>query len=139
MHDTIPAWFAHTVATAPPENGIVFEGVRHGFSELDHGAGVIAAWLAERGVGRGTVVALALPNRMEIPLTHLALMKLGAVTLPLNTAYTAEELAYILADAGARVIVTDRRGRLSVVRARKSVRWNSVRPILLRSRSESQS
>ena len=102
MHDTIPAWFHHTAATAPPENGIVFEGVRHGYPELERLAAGLAAWFASRGHGRGGVVAILLPNRMEIPLTHLAMMELGGVTLPLNTAYTGEELAFILADAGAK-------------------------------------
>jgi len=115
MHDTIPAWFAataaaHPASSAPADHGIVFEERHWSFAAIARRAEGVAAWMRARGIGRGHVVAICLPTRMEIPFAHLAAQRLGAITLPLNTAYTADELAFILADAAARLLVTDRRG-----------------------------
>jgi malonyl-CoA/methylmalonyl-CoA synthetase len=110
MRDTIPRWFAETARDAAPDRGIVFEERHWTFAEISRRAEVLAAWMTGRGIGRSDVMALYLSTRVEVAFAHLAAMRLGAVTLPLNTAYTGDELAYILADSAARLIVTDRRG-----------------------------
>jgi malonyl-CoA/methylmalonyl-CoA synthetase len=47
---------------------------------------------------------------MEFILLHLANLSLGAVTLPLNPAYTPEEIAYFLNDSGSTILFTDSEG-----------------------------
>jgi malonyl-CoA/methylmalonyl-CoA synthetase len=110
MTDTIPRWFHQTASGASPNAGIVFESRHYRLPEIAALADRLARWMASRGIASGDVVALYLPTRIEIVCSHLAAMKLGAITLPLNTAYTGEELAFILADAGAKLIVSDQRG-----------------------------
>ncbi|MBE2238799.1 MAG: AMP-binding protein [Caldilineaceae bacterium] len=53
-------------------------------------------------VAPGDRVALQLPKRLPFVYLHLAIMRLGAICLPLNTGYPARELAYFLEDAEAR-------------------------------------
>lgn len=65
----------------------------------------IAAGLAARGVKRGERVGVMLPNIPAFPLTWLALARLGAVMVPINTGYTARELDYVLTDGGAAHLV----------------------------------
>lgn len=65
----------------------------------------IAAGLAARGVKRGERVGVMLPNIPAFPLTWLALARLGAVMIPVNTGYTARELDYVLGDGGAAHLV----------------------------------
>lgn len=65
----------------------------------------LAAALQRLGVRHGTTVAVMLPNVPEMPVTWLALARLGAVMVPVNTRYTGHELRYLLADSGARHVV----------------------------------
>ncbi|TMR05700.1 AMP-dependent synthetase [Actinomadura soli] len=66
-----------------------------------------SARLAGLGVGRGTVVAVILPNRVEFAVALFAAWRLGAVVTPLNPALTADECAYQLADSGTVLAVAD--------------------------------
>jgi crotonobetaine/carnitine-CoA ligase len=80
------------------------------FREIDY-AGLaeatcrIAAGLARRGVQPGERVGVMLPNIPAFPLTWLALARLGAVMIPVNTGYTVRELDYVLGDGGATHLV----------------------------------
>jgi long-chain acyl-CoA synthetase len=56
----------------------------------------------EYRVGAGDRVAILSPNRLEIPVLVLALLRLGAVVVPLNPAASAEDWAYILSHSGTR-------------------------------------
>ncbi|MBI3992174.1 MAG: AMP-binding protein [Candidatus Lambdaproteobacteria bacterium] len=107
---SIGHWIEHTAAHAPADHGLVFAGVPTSFRALHKAVNFVAHWYRNRSLGRGDVVGLYLPNCPEIVQAHLAHMRLGAVTLPLNTAYRGAELAYILADAGAVAVVTDADG-----------------------------
>jgi crotonobetaine/carnitine-CoA ligase len=69
----------------------------------------LASSLYGIGVGKGTHVAVALPNVSAFPITWLALACLGAVMVPVNTRYTATELGYVLNDADAEYMVIDER------------------------------
>ena len=65
----------------------------------------MAAALRALGVGRGAKVAVMLPNVPEMPVTWLALARLGAVMVPVNVRYTGHELRYLLDDSAARHLV----------------------------------
>jgi acyl-CoA synthetase (AMP-forming)/AMP-acid ligase II len=67
----------------------------------------LASSLYRIGVGKGTHVAVSLPNVSAFPITWLALACLGAVMVPVNTRYTAAELGYVLNDAAAEFLVID--------------------------------
>ena len=55
----------------------------------------------------GDRVALQLPKRLPFIYLHLAIMRLGAITLPLNPAYPEHELTYFLRDSGASLLFAD--------------------------------
>ncbi|MBU1669866.1 MAG: AMP-binding protein [Actinobacteria bacterium] len=59
-------------------------------------------------VRKGDRVVVDMSNRIEIPFTCFALMKIGAVAVPINFMLTAKEIAYIADDAGAKLMVTDK-------------------------------
>ena len=65
----------------------------------------LAAGLAERGVGPGDRVGVMLGNTPEMPLTWLALMRLGAAMVPLNPRYRRDDVAHVLTDAAVRLVV----------------------------------
>ena len=77
------------------------------FAELDERAARVAGGLRELGVKRGDRVALWLPNRPEWLLAHLALARLGALTVAINARFRAHEAGDILARSGAAALVID--------------------------------
>jgi len=78
-------------------------------------AGALARW----GLRRGDRVALYLTNRPEQVAAYLGVLLRGGVMVPVNTQYRARELGHILADSGARLCITDERGRPEVAGARE--------------------
>lgn len=87
---------------------VVFEGQRYTYREFAAFVGRYAALLRKMGIKKGDRVALQLPKGMEFIFFHLAALSLGAVTLPLNTAYAPEEIAYFLSDSESSLFITDR-------------------------------
>ncbi len=86
------------------------DGREHHFTygAFEEQAARLARALAARGLERGDRVAILLAQAPEVLITHFAAWKLGAVTLPLFTPFGPDALQYRLADAGARMVVTDR-------------------------------
>jgi malonyl-CoA/methylmalonyl-CoA synthetase len=68
-------------------------------------SGRYAAALAARGVAAGDRVAAQVDKSAQALMLYLGCLRLGAVFLPLNTAYTPAELDYFIGDAGARLLV----------------------------------
>lgn len=96
---TLPALFAAQVARSPAAIALEFEGERLSYAQLDARADQIAARLRAAGVGRESIVALALPRSLDLPAAMLGIMKTGAAFLPLDPDYPAARLACMLADA----------------------------------------
>jgi acyl-CoA synthetase (AMP-forming)/AMP-acid ligase II len=76
------------------------------YGQLAEATQRVAAGLAARGLRRGEVLALALPNSPEFAIPFLAAAHLGAITTPINPLLTTEELANQLIHARARTLVT---------------------------------
>ncbi|NUR29126.1 MAG: amino acid adenylation domain-containing protein, partial [Catenulispora sp.] len=80
------------------------------FAELETSANRLARHLVRCGVRPDDVVAVALSRSLEAVVAQYAILKAGGGFLPLDPAQPAARLAEILADAGARLVVTDRAG-----------------------------
>ncbi|HEX9935824.1 MAG TPA: amino acid adenylation domain-containing protein, partial [Longimicrobium sp.] len=74
--------------------------------ELDARANRLARRLVGLGAGPEVRVGVCLERSAESVVAMLAVFKAGATYLPLDPAYPADRLAYMLADSGARVLVT---------------------------------
>jgi long-chain acyl-CoA synthetase len=70
----------------------------------------VAAVFAAAGLGRGDVLAIMLPNRVELVTSMFAAWRLGAAATPVNPALTAQEASYQINDAGATLVVADSTG-----------------------------
>ncbi|MEV6830275.1 ATP-dependent acyl-CoA ligase [Amycolatopsis sp. NPDC051102] len=89
------------------------------FAEVDRESSRLAAALAGRGIGPGDRVAVMLRNVPAFPLTWLALAKLGAQLVPVNTNYQEFDGAHVLRHSGAKLAVaapefTDLLGRIGL-------------------------
>ncbi len=87
------------------------------FGELFEGAERVAADLAQRGIGRGDTVALMLPTSRDFFLAFAGTLLAGATPVPIYPPFRADRIAEyaerqsaILANAGARLLVTFREG-----------------------------
>jgi malonyl-CoA/methylmalonyl-CoA synthetase len=76
---------------------------RFTYAELDELVNRTAGYLQSLGLQPGDRVALQLSKCMEFILLHLATVRSGAISLPLNLAYPPDELKYFLEDSGARL------------------------------------
>ena len=90
----------------PERLALDVEGEHFTYAELDQASGRAANVLVRMGVQRGNRVAIWLPNSTAFILTYLGAQKIGATAVTINTALTAEEIQYILADSGARLLIT---------------------------------
>ena len=80
-------------------------GEAYTYGELDERSNAVANALAERGVDPGDRVALMMSNCLGYVITDLAVLKAGAVKLPLNDMLTEDEFEYMLADSRAETVV----------------------------------
>lgn len=98
----LPAFLAAHAAATPDREALVCEGLRLSFGELDHQSSCLGAALAKLGVGVGDRVAIYLPNCAEFVLAFVAIVKLGAIAVPIGTRLSAAEVGYVLADSAPR-------------------------------------
>ncbi len=85
----------------PDRAAVVFEGATLTYGELNSRANRLANALKANGVQRGDRVALYLPNIPEFPLAYIAVQKVGAVAVSVNSMFKSGELEYILNDSGS--------------------------------------
>jgi acyl-CoA ligase (AMP-forming) (exosortase A-associated) len=76
------------------------------FAELEVGVGALAGWLAGRGLSAGDRVATWLPKTRAACLMPLAVARAGLVHVPVNPLLRRAQVAHILGDSGARLLVT---------------------------------
>ena len=81
------------------------DGLRLSYRDIDEQADRLACALSPMGVRKGTHVAVMLPNGPEYFVTWVAIGRLGAVIVPINTRYTASELQFVLADSDSQFLV----------------------------------
>ncbi len=84
------------------------------YAGLFGAANRLAAGLRARGVRHGDRVAFFVGNGPGFVIAYLAVIRLGAVMVPMNLAYRRREIAHILADAEPRLLITERE-RLAVL------------------------
>lgn len=78
---------------------LVADGESHSYATLNEQVNAAARGLAGRGVERGDRVGLLLPNSLAFVVSHFAVQKLGAVSVPVNFRLSADEVTYLLEDA----------------------------------------
>ncbi|MBN9792615.1 MULTISPECIES: class I adenylate-forming enzyme family protein [unclassified Pseudonocardia] len=105
----VPELVRFWARTRPDHDAIAFEGTAESWSAFDAATDDLARGLAARGVGHGDRVAVLMHNRPELARTMIAVLKLGAVCVPLNFRLLAGEIDELLADADCVLVVTEDR------------------------------
>ncbi len=81
------------------------DGRRFNYREFDAAVNRAANLLAARGVRRGDVVSLLLPNSAEYVIAYFACFKLGALAGPVNSLLKPEEMAYVVGNSEAKLLL----------------------------------
>lgn len=101
--------FARQAEQTPEAVALTSEKRQLSYRELDACANQLAHRLRKMGVGPETIVAVCLERSVEMIVALLATLKAGGAYVPLDAAYPQERLAFILEDAAAQVLLTQRR------------------------------
>ncbi len=109
--------FHPTFESSSSRTAIAFEGQILTFGELDARSNRVARAFRRFGLAKGDRVAFYLGNSLELVLAYVANLKLGLITVPMNTQYRDTEITHIISDASPRVVVTDR------------ARWPTLEPV----------
>ena len=117
-------FFAFFFAANATREFLVFGDERLTFADI-HARGLkMAAMLQHRhGIAKGDRVAIAMRNYPEWIIAFVAVLHMGAVAIPMNAWWTADELDYGLRDSGARLVIADeeRARRLATLRCHATV------------------
>ena len=100
--------FAEVAMAGPDRIALVDGDERLTYGDLLDRSRRLSGGFAELGVSEGDVVAAWLGNRPAWVVCQLALSRVGAAMVAVNTRYRSHELEYMLADSGASVLVTER-------------------------------
>jgi len=75
------------------------------YSQVENETGKLAGLLKQLGVKKGDRVIVQVDKSAEAVLLYLTCLRVAAIFIPLNTAYTAEEVKYFMGDANPHLIV----------------------------------
>ncbi|MGW1060233.1 non-ribosomal peptide synthetase [Micromonospora rubida] len=104
--DTVPELFAARVAADPDAVAVVDGDVTLSYARLDAASARLAALLRERGVGPGSLVAVALDRSWRTVVTMLAVLRRRAAYLPVDPGHPPARRDLVLADADPALVVT---------------------------------
>jgi acyl-CoA synthetase (AMP-forming)/AMP-acid ligase II len=103
---TLTELFVARAARHPDKLALIFKDRRWSYDEFQREVNRIANGLIRLGVAKGYRIAFLLPNSAEFLFATFAVTRIGAVFVPLNPQYTAEEAEYVLHHSEASVLLT---------------------------------
>ena len=97
--------FEKQAAKTPDEPAVIACDRTLTYRELNEDANRIANALLEKGIGRGDIVAFALPRKSFLISAMMGILKSGAAYLPIDPDYPQERIASMLSESGARCFI----------------------------------
>jgi amino acid adenylation domain-containing protein len=99
-------WFEKIALDQPDAPALIFNAETLTYAELNRRANQLAQFLKKRGVQAESLVGICLERSLEMVVSILGTLKAGGAFIPLDPAYPAERLEYMLQDSRARVLLT---------------------------------
>jgi len=103
---TIAELFEEQAAKRAEAVALRYEEEQQSYGELNERANQVAHYLRRQGVGAEVVVGILMERSLEMVSAVLGVLKAGGAYLPLDPSYPPERLAYMLAETGAAVVLT---------------------------------
>jgi len=124
--DSTPLGLAHHASAFPDKPAVVFGDTTLTYAELNERVNQLARALRRAGVGCGDAVAAVLSNGFEWLELLNAVGKIGARIVPVGYRLKAPEIAYMVADSHAKVIVGAPELRDEIDRTAEELRWSDT-------------
>ncbi|HKU06428.1 MAG TPA: AMP-binding protein, partial [Bradyrhizobium sp.] len=103
----LSSFIAFHARRTPGRTALKYRGEDISYAQFDGRIRKVAGWLTARGIGRGDVVAVLMKNSTAFLELVFAASHIGAVFLPINYRLSADEVGYIVGNAGARILIAD--------------------------------
>jgi amino acid adenylation domain-containing protein len=101
--------FEQKVEKTPNKIALESEYEKITYKQLNQQANQLAHYLKQKGVGKGSLVAILLSRKIETVITILAILKSGGAYLPIDLDYPPQRIAFILKSSKVKFIITNSR------------------------------
>jgi acyl-CoA synthetase (AMP-forming)/AMP-acid ligase II len=108
---SVPALIRHCASNYADRELCVFDDRRLTYAEADESSALLATRLVAAGLGKGSRVGMVFPNSPEFIIVWLAIVRIGAVAVPISTLSTGAELVSVIRHADLALLVTADRYR----------------------------
>src|SRR5512132_430116 len=95
----------HSAALRPNRRALICGETQMTYAQLEAASAGAAARLRELGVRDGDAVGLMLPNVPEFAIAYYGILRAGGIVVPMNVLLKRREVAFHLADPGARLLL----------------------------------
>jgi len=99
-------WFEAEVQRHPEAPALRFGDEVLTYHQLNQRANQLARYLRKQGVNAETLVGICMERSLEMVIAMLGVLKAGGAFVPIDPAYPAERVAYMIADSGIAVLLT---------------------------------
>ncbi|SJL85128.1 non-ribosomal peptide synthetase [Vibrio palustris] len=111
---SIVSIFAEQVTQYPNRTAVIFQNQSLTFKQLNQKVSSLAAGLTQQGVVKGDTLCVALERSEQVIITMLAVMRVGAVYLPIGVNYPQERIRAIQAQSCPKACLVEYRNRLDI-------------------------
>ena len=103
----LSSFIAFHARQTPERCALKYRGEEISYAAFDRRIRTVGGWLVARGIGADDVVAVLMKNSAAFLDIAFAVSHIGAIFLPINYRLAPDEVAYIVENSGARVLIAD--------------------------------
>ncbi len=103
---TIDQLFREQVLLTPERTALFYEDRQMNYAGLEEEVNRLASGLRRRGIGQGDIVVIWMPLSMELVISILAVLRVGAAYVPLDEVIPEKRAQYIIEDSRSRLVIT---------------------------------
>lgn len=106
---TLTGLITESVTKYPDKTAVSYNDISLTYRQLSEKTEQLSSYLINKGISVGDIVAISLDRSMEMLVCLLAVMRAGAVYLPLDPGYPQERISFMLHDSGAKLLLTSKK------------------------------
>jgi len=106
---TIIDLFEEQVEKSPDNVAVVYKDKKVTYKELNEKVNCLANYLIQKGVKKQQAIPVLLERSIDLIISMLAVIKIGAIYLPISTDFPIERIKYILKDSEAKLVITSKK------------------------------
>lgn len=110
--------FEQQAKRTPDKTALIFADKSYTYQQLDELSNGLAVSMRGLGIRQGDMVAVLLNRDEKVVLAQLAVLKIGAVLIPIDSRYPEDRIKYILSESGAKIIFKNADNGLALPQAR---------------------